>query len=66
LESYKENVTLEDSDEKNMLFGDINELLIHWHNYAKTTDNTSLHQFKEVFDGVFGDFSHSIPPIDSS
>jgi hypothetical protein len=44
LESYKENVTLEDSDEKNMLFGDINELL----------------------DGVFGDFSHSIPPIDSS
>jgi DNA helicase-2/ATP-dependent DNA helicase PcrA len=48
LESYKENVTLEDSDEKNMLFGDINELLIHWHNYAKTTDNTSLHQFKNA------------------
>lgn len=48
LESYKENVTLEDYDEKNMLFGDINELLIHWHNYAETTDNTSLHQFKNA------------------
>jgi hypothetical protein len=29
-----------DSDEKNMLFLDINELLTHWHNYAETTDNT--------------------------
>jgi len=48
LEDYKQNVTLEDTDEKNMLFGDINELLIHWHNYAKTTDNTSLHQFKNA------------------
>lgn len=48
LEDYKQNVTLEDSNEKNMLFGDINELLIHWHNYAKTTDNTTLHQFKNA------------------
>jgi hypothetical protein len=35
-------------DEKNMLFRDIDELLIHWRNYAKTTNNKSLHQFKNA------------------
>ncbi len=48
LEDYEQNMELNDSDEKNMLFLDINELLTHWHNYAETTDNTSLHQFKNA------------------
>lgn len=31
-----------------MIFNDINELLKHSHNYAKKTDNKSLHQFKNA------------------
>jgi DNA helicase-2/ATP-dependent DNA helicase PcrA len=51
LEDYEQKMKpkdFKDSDEKNMLFLDINELLTHWHNYAETTDNTSLHQFKNA------------------
>ena len=48
LETYKQQISITDDDEKNMLFRDIDELLIHWHNYAKTTDNKSLHQFKNA------------------
>jgi len=49
LEAFKEQTSIaDDDDEKNMLFRDIDELLIHWHNYAKTTDNKSLHQFKNA------------------
>ena len=44
----KNQISIADDDEKNMLFRDINELLIHWRNYAKTTDNKSLHQFKNA------------------
>jgi DNA helicase-2/ATP-dependent DNA helicase PcrA len=47
LETYKETVSIAD-DEKNMLFGDIDELMIHWRNYATTTDQKSLHQFKNA------------------
>jgi DNA helicase-2/ATP-dependent DNA helicase PcrA len=46
LENFKNNLKVEDENEKNMIFNDINELLKHWHNYAKKTDNESLHQFK--------------------
>ena len=46
LESFRNNLNIEDENEKNMIFNDINELLKHWHNYAKRTDNKSLHQFK--------------------
>ena len=46
LESFWDNLNIEDENEKNMIFNDINELLKHWHNYAKKTDNKSLHQFK--------------------
>ncbi|MCU7940888.1 MAG: ATP-dependent helicase, partial [gamma proteobacterium symbiont of Bathyaustriella thionipta] len=42
-EVFKEHISITDNDEKNMLFRDIDELLIHWHNYAKTTDNKTLH-----------------------
>ncbi len=46
LESFRDNLNIEDENEKNMIFNDINELLKHWYNYAKRTDNKSLHQFK--------------------
>jgi len=45
-ESLKDNINIEDENEKNMIINDINELLKHWHNYANKTDNKSLHQFK--------------------
>jgi DNA helicase-2/ATP-dependent DNA helicase PcrA len=44
--SLRDKLNIEDENEKNMIFNDINELLNHWHNYAKKTDNKSLHQFK--------------------
>jgi len=44
--SFRDQLNIEDENEKNMIFNDINELLNHWHNYAKKTDNKSLHQFK--------------------
>ena len=46
LESFRDNLNVEDENEKTMIFNDINELLKHWYNYAKRTDNKSLHQFK--------------------
>ena len=46
LQGYKEQVSLNDDNDKNMLFNDIDELLAHWHNYARSVDSTSLHQFK--------------------
>ena len=48
LGSFKDNLNVEDENEKNMIFNDIDELLKHWHNYAKNTDNKSLHQFKNA------------------
>lgn len=48
LTKYKQNLAVEDANEKNMIFNDIDELLIHWKNYAKKTDNKSLHQFKNA------------------
>jgi len=46
LESFRDNLNVEDENEKTMIFNDINELLKHWYNYAMRTDNKSLHQFK--------------------
>ncbi|MBW6492893.1 MAG: ATP-dependent helicase [Lentimicrobium sp.] len=46
LEGFRGNLDIEDENEKTMIFNDINELLKHWYNYAKKTDNKSLHQFK--------------------
>ena len=43
LERFRDNLNVEDENEKNIIFNDINELLKHWHNYAKRTDNKSLH-----------------------
>ncbi len=48
LENFRDNLKVEDENEKNMIFNDINELLKHWHNYATKTDNKSLHQFKNA------------------
>ncbi len=46
LENYRDMVSIDDDNDKNMLFNEINELLVHWYNYAKSVDNTSIHQFK--------------------
>lgn len=48
LQDFKDNLDVKDENEKNMIFNDIEELLKHWHNYAKNTDNKSLHQFKNA------------------
>ncbi len=48
LEDFRDNLNVEGENEKNMIFNDIEELLKHWRNYAKNTDNKSLHQFKNA------------------
>ncbi len=48
LEKFKDNLSVDDENEKYMIFNDIDELLKHWRNYAKNTDNKSLHQFKNA------------------
>jgi len=48
LEDFRDNLNVEDENEKNMIFNDIKELFKHWRNYAKNTDNKSLHQFKNA------------------
>jgi len=48
LEKFKENLFIEDENDKFMIYNDIDELLEHWHNYAKKTDTKSLHQFKNA------------------
>lgn len=47
-ENLKDNINIEDENEKSMIINDINEILKHWHNYASKTDNKSLHQFKNA------------------
>lgn len=42
----KRNDHIKDDDEKIMVMNDINDLLQHWHEYAKRTDSKSLLQFK--------------------
>lgn len=46
MEKFRDSLDIEDENEKNMIFNDINDLLKHWGNYAKKTDNKSLQQFK--------------------
>lgn len=46
LEEFKCGLRIEDENEKYMIIQDIEELLKHWHNYAKKTEQKSLHQFK--------------------
>jgi DNA helicase-2/ATP-dependent DNA helicase PcrA len=47
---YKEFIKTTDEisedDERSMIISDIDELLMHWQNYAKKTDEKSIHQFK--------------------
>ena len=45
LEKIK-NIEIRDDNEKNMFFNDISLLNDHWNNYAKRTDNKSIHRFK--------------------
>lgn len=48
LESFKSNITIQDDNERRMVLNDIEELLKHWLNYAKKTDNISLSQFRNA------------------
>ena len=48
LENFKDNLRIDDENEKYMVINDIDELIKHWLNYAKKTDNKSLHQFKNA------------------
>ena len=48
LTKFRDSLKIEDENEKNMVFNDINELLKHWYNYASKTDNKSLRQFKNA------------------
>lgn len=44
--SIEKNSYIKDDNEKMMILNDIEELLVHWHEYAKRTDKKSLQQFK--------------------
>lgn len=48
IDDYKKQISESNDNEKKMIFNDIDELLKHWHIYAKNTDNKSLHQFKNA------------------
>lgn len=48
IDDYKNKISESNDNEKKMIFNDIDELLKHWHIYAKNTDNKSLHQFKNA------------------
>ena len=48
LESFKGDITIQDDNERRMVLNDIDELLKHWLNYAKKTDNKSLLQFRNA------------------
>lgn len=45
---FKENLSIDDDNEKKMILNDIDELLQHWHNYARKYDAKSLLQFKNA------------------
>jgi len=48
IDNYKKQISESNDNEKKMIFNDIDELVKHWHIYAKSTDNKSLHQFKNA------------------
>lgn len=48
LEIFKDNITIQDDNDRRMVLNDIEELLKHWLNYAKKTDNLSLSQFRNA------------------
>jgi len=48
LQKFKDDLSVEDEKEKYMIFNDIDELHVHWSNYAKKTDSKSLFQFKNA------------------
>ena len=48
LQSFLQNSSIVEDSEKEMIFNDIEEIVKHWHNYAKKTDHKTLHQFKNA------------------
>ena len=45
---FKNGLNISDENERSMVINDIDELLNHWLVYAKSTDNKSLHYFKNA------------------
>ncbi|MFZ2452698.1 MAG: ATP-dependent helicase [Methylovulum miyakonense] len=45
---FKNGLNIIDENERSMVINDIDELLNHWLVYAKSTDNKSLHYFKNA------------------
>ena len=43
---FQQDININNEDEKNMIFNDIDELLKHWNNYAQRTDHKSLYHFR--------------------
>jgi DNA helicase-2/ATP-dependent DNA helicase PcrA len=48
IEKFQDKIIIQDDNERKMAFNDVEELLKHWFNYAKKTDNTSLSQFRNA------------------
>lgn len=48
LDNFKSTLKINDENEMNMIFNDIDSLHIHWFNYARKTDNPMLLQFKNL------------------
>lgn len=48
LEELKSKVAVCDDNERTMVYNDVDELLIHWFNYAKQSDSKSIHKFKNA------------------
>lgn len=45
---FKQNIELDNEDEKNMIMHDVDELLKHWSKYASSHEKKSLLQFKNA------------------
>ena len=59
LTQLKDEIVEDNENERNMIFNDIDDLISHWHKYAKTTDTKSLQQFKNAM--ALGQTHQSIP-----
>lgn len=47
-ETFKNQLVVDDDNDKKMILDDIEELLRHWHHYASKTDHKSIRQFKNA------------------
>ena len=59
LTQLKDEIVEDNENERNMIFNDIDDLISHWHKYARTTDTKSLQHFKNAM--ALGQTHQSIP-----